>query len=154
MKAREHWFIETRIQSALMLRMAIYCVVGFIFISMPITFFRATLGTQQGFVAELADVWRVHWPVFFSLILFLPLALFDMARFSNRIVGPIARLKKEIQVFEETGQIRQFSIRDNDYWPELYRGVNQLIAHVHELESRLSDHPQLKTREEYQQAAV
>lgn len=49
---------------------------------------------------------------------------------SNRVAGPIHRLKKHLEEYQSSNQFSDFQFRKNDFFPELAQSVNESIRHT------------------------
>ncbi len=65
------------------------------------------------------------------LALFPAFAL-DTIRFSNRFVGPIARLRRYMRELADGENITTLAFRDNDFWSEVADEFNQVVELVQE----------------------
>ncbi len=78
-----------------------------------------------------------YWPVVLMMFIMLPVVLYDVNRFSNRFAGPIYRVRKELEKFEETGQIPKIKFREKDYWQDLAVQMNIVSEHMRQLENEV-----------------
>ena len=71
----------------------------------------------------ISDLW---FPMTMSLFV-LPIVARDCVRFSNRVAGPIWRLKQTIRDINDDKDVRTIKLREGDYCVELADEVNRLI---------------------------
>jgi signal transduction histidine kinase len=69
------------------------------------------------------DLW---FPMFMSLFM-LPIVARDCVRFSNRIAGPIWRLKQTLRDVNDGKLVRKLKLRKDDYCQELADEVNRIV---------------------------
>ena len=65
------------------------------------------------------------------LALFPAFAL-DTIRFSNRFVGPVARLRKFMRDMNDGQRVPVLAFRDNDFWSEIADEFNSISQRVQE----------------------
>ena len=78
------------------------------------------------------------------LLLVIMLSLFpafalDTVRFSNRFVGPIARLRGAMRRLSEGSLPGKLAFRDNDFWSEVAEEFNLLSDHVQNQEQVIDE---------------
>ncbi len=66
------------------------------------------------------------------MLAILPAFVLDTIRFSNRFVGPIARLRRAFRELNEFGHCEPIKFRGNDFWQEVADEFNSIAARVHE----------------------
>lgn len=65
----------------------------------------------------------------FNFLLLTSIILFGLY-FTNRIAGPIYRLKTHIDMINGGGEITPFSLRSDDYFKELMSSYNKLLVEM------------------------
>ena len=135
---RRQWYVDTSVQKNLVSRLCFYCFASLLFITLPIAIFNSVRDLEQNFFVHIANVYFDHWPLLLTLSFLLPFAINDMLKLSNRFAGPVYRLRRELQRFADTGEMREVHFRDNDFWQDLAVGVNRLTHRIHELERQLA----------------
>ncbi len=136
---RTRWLVEQGVQKAMLLRICVYWIAGILFVSLPIALFKNAAGSGQFFVQDVFSVWEDHWPILVCFTLMLPFVLNDLLRFSNRFSGPIFRLKRELQQFQETGKSVQISLREKDYWKDVVESFCELTQRIESLEKQIAN---------------
>ncbi|TWT78163.1 hypothetical protein Pla123a_09530 [Posidoniimonas polymericola] len=131
-KRRSKKFIDKAVQGALMLRVARYwalslCLVagltavGWLFVWPGIP---SVVGNWDA-VAPLAQVLLVGLAVTIGL---MPVVLFDLAKMSNRFVGPVYRMQRCLNDLADGKPVRPVKFRDEDYWHDLAAAFNRVLA--------------------------
>ena len=136
---RGSWFIDPQVQKAIAWKVVTYWAAALLFMILPLALYRSIVSPEKNFVMQVIEVITSHWPVIVTMSLLLPFAIFDVIRFSNRFVGPVFRLRKELEGFEESGKINHLEFRENDYWSELSDGINSLAGRINDLEVQVED---------------
>ena len=84
----------------------------------------------------LASLWASYSAAILASLVLLPLIVWDMIRFSHRVVGPLIRLEREMQRLAEGESVRPLRFRENDYWHGLAKRFNGLRARHIELKHK------------------
>jgi hypothetical protein len=63
-------------------------------------------------------------------LLLLPIVVFDMVRFTNRLVGPMVRLRTALRCLCQGRPCEPLRFRHGDFWTELAEEFNALAARV------------------------
>ncbi len=73
--------------------------------------------------------------ILFSVVILLIIFMFFwIIVFSNRVLGPIFRLIKQMEAFGTTGKLERIQFRKSDYLVELAVSYNKLAAHFEDAE--------------------
>ncbi|MEM7457099.1 MAG: hypothetical protein AAF456_22340 [Planctomycetota bacterium] len=135
--SRKKKFVDNKVQSAILLRLCIYWFAGVLFVFLPLTFIQTFQDPTTNFFAHFGGLVSAHWPVLASAMLLLPFVLMDAVKLSHRFVGPIHKLRLELQNFSDTGKMNKFKFRSDDFWRELAPAMNKLTERIEELEAQL-----------------
>ena len=65
-----------------------------------------------------------------TIIVLLPLLTYDSMKLSNRIVGPICRLRDTMRRVSRNEQIAPLGFRARDYWQEVPREFNEMMERL------------------------
>ena len=134
---RQQYFVDVYVQTGIVQRIAIYWVASVLFLTLPIAFANTITHPEIFFFSHVGQTFATHWPVYLMMLVFLPFALNDAIRFSNRFTGPVYRLRSELRKFKENGKLGSIKFRDGDFWQDLAEGVNQVSKRLAEVESEL-----------------
>src|SRR5262245_61042047 len=85
---RRIYFIDAKVQGALMVRVVVYWVYCLFTISLLLIWWNLFSGSSREFMDVLADVYKRFAPAAAASILIVPLVVMDVLRFSNRFAGP------------------------------------------------------------------
>ncbi len=96
--------------------------------------FLALAGQQE--VADVSDgsPWRFIMPAIVVSCLFLPIVLLDNMRFSNRLAGPLLRLRKSLKKLADGDDVSDLHFRPGDYLIESSSHFNQINSRMKQLE--------------------
>ncbi len=127
---RKRWFVDPKIQGALVLRVVLYwlvCVIGSV---LMILCWRAGTGPACPFYLRLVEMWPYYGPVVIVSLLVLPLVVADIIRFSNRFVGPMLRLRQAMRQMARGEYVEPIEFRGTDLWQDFADAFNAVLAHT------------------------
>ncbi len=130
---RSQLLIDHRVQVPILQRTALYTGSCAVYFMVVLLFSESTeYGHESASrtLRECLDVFACWAP---GLTLLFPIIAYDILIFSNRIVGPLYRLRLEMQRLIDHESVQPVKLRDNDYWQELASLFNQIQAEVVEL---------------------
>lgn len=136
---RKRYFIDPAVQAGLMKRLVVYIGASMIFFTMPIAFAKTVMHPEIMFTEHVLTVYATHWPILLMMIAFLPFALNDAVRFSNRFAGPIYRMRCELKRFENRQPMNRIKFRKRDFWHDLADSMNMVSDRIAELEKELEE---------------
>ena len=123
---RQHW-VDSKVQGTLVRRILIHWCAFFVVTLMCVSAMQLLLGDPNKTIVE-----RVSSPgSSLTLIGIIMLALFpafalDTIRFSNRFVGPIARLRRYMRELASGDSVNALTFRDNDFWADVAEEFNSI----------------------------
>jgi hypothetical protein len=84
--------------------------------------------------SDLGDVTRGMFsrysPVLFASLLLLPVVMLDVLRTTNRMAGPVARLRKSLCDLAEGRPVQPLNFRAHDFWHDMAANLNRAAARV------------------------
>lgn len=123
---RRRIFADLGVQGELLKHVFLHWV-GFLLATAVILVFIEMLSGGTG---GLARVRRMHAPTLVAILALAPIFARDMVRFSHRFVGPIVRLRREINELANGKANPPLKFRDNDYWQELAVDFNDIAKQL------------------------
>lgn len=127
---RRRLFIDARVQSALILRAALYWLFCLASIMMLVLCWRIVTGPARVFYTHFDDMWFHFGPALVASLLLLPLVLYDTLRFSHRFVGPLYRIRKGMRALARGEHVAPLRFRKGDFWHELAEEFNAVASLV------------------------
>jgi methyl-accepting chemotaxis protein len=136
---RRKYFVDSRIQGALIRRIMHYWLlslfivggltfVGWVFVSPGIGHFVG----PEAFMARAL-------PVFVTAIvvtaILAPIAVIDLIRMSNRVVGPMVRLRRAMRALAAGEVVKPIEFRTGDYFQEFSDQFNLLLMRTSAMEA-------------------
>jgi hypothetical protein len=135
---RRRVFVDSRVQGALLRRMAIYWIVFLGAFLLQFTFWSVCMDPLRPLSETIDDVGRRTLPAVLASAWLLPVVLYDLVKMSNRFVGPVVRLRTALGELAAGKETRDIEFRDNDHWREIAVGFNSLNARLKSAEQRLA----------------
>lgn len=112
-------------QTKLLIRMGLYCVCYQVSLTVIIVawtvfcqFFANGIRPLQ-----LAD----FLPALVGLLVVLPMLVWDVIKFSHRLVGPLVRFRKAMRAIADGEPIGPIKLRDGDFMTELRDDFNRML---------------------------
>jgi hypothetical protein len=68
------------------------------------------------------------YPLLLCFAVLVPFFAWDAVRFSHRLVGPLARIRKAVRALADGEAVRPIQLRDGDFLVELRDDLNALIG--------------------------
>ena len=138
---RKQKYVDSHVQGALLRRIFMHWIVFFVVAGMTLVLMKALVGPP-----ELTIVQRITAQMGeFSLLSMVLLAIFpafmlDTVRFSNRFVGPIGRLRRQLRELGTDGKTDKCAFRDSDFWAGMadeFNTVSDLVQNQQQEIERL-----------------
>lgn len=130
--------IDKEVQLRIAGRVIIYWCAAILFVILPLTFFKTFTVPGSLFLNNLVEVGREHSPVFLIMLAFLPLAVYDSIKLSHKFTGPIYRLRKDLDRFQN-GEDVKFSFRKDDFWTDIPESINAIVDKIDDLEAQVAE---------------
>lgn len=119
---------DVRLQGQLCLRIGIYWLVCQLTMVGTIAAFNFLSGGDGSAVQFLI-------PALIVSSLFLPIAMFEILRFSNRFVGPVVNLRRRLDDLATTGTTEEAKVRVGDFYSEICGSINAINLRLQEHEN-------------------
>jgi len=145
---RKQNFVDKHVQGALLRRIFFHWLIFFVVVTMSVVMLQAMLGDPAYSLTTRLKSEMGEF-VFMGVILLalFPAFMLDTIRFSNRFVGPIARLRRHLRQLGN-GDTDRCQFRENDYWAEMASEFNDVAVMVEtqreEIEARDAEIDRLK----------
>ena len=143
--------VQIAVVTRFLLHGALFMVVGSII----------TLVTQylanpfQSASSLLGAFWQQAGPFIVVLVAMLPIFVWDTIKLTNRIVGPMVRLRATLrQANAAQGAPAPLKFREGDFWRDLEDEVNNLVKRSQESNARVSSDGSEKPDQEPEALAV
>ncbi len=134
---RKKFFVDQKLQGTLASRLvAIWLLGGALILAFPVAvnllygLFMSSMTTQT----LMQEITQSLWFPALTALMVIPIGVRYSIRFSNRIAGPIYRIKTEINSLLDDGSFRPIKLRPNDFFFDLADDINRLADRVQHLE--------------------
>jgi hypothetical protein len=143
---RQTW-VDSQVQGTLIRRILFHWCAFFGVTLLCVSLMHLLLGDPNQSVAERASSPGSGMFLIGTIMLALfPAFALDTIRFSNRFVGPIARLRRYMRELAGGEKVNTLAFRDNDFWSEVadeFNAVARLVQdqsrEIESLRSQLAD---------------
>ncbi len=136
---RKKFWVQQPIQGGLAVRCTMYwffclCTI-FLFVAIATTF----SGDLKSAGEMFAGIWGQYSTAVLASVFLLPLVIWDLIKFSHRVVGPILRLERELRKLADGQPVQELHFRNNDFWHSLADQFNRVVALQNTAEQRPND---------------
>lgn len=87
-------------------------------------------------------LWRQFSSAILASVLLIPLVVWDLTKFSHRVVGPMLRLEDQLRRLADGQEVGTLKFRSNDYWHSVAVQFNRVSDMVQNgIPDTLEDEP-------------
>ena len=145
---RKKLFVDRQVQWAFLFRGIGYWLMC-LFTVMLLLLFTSTLAEPARlFYPEADSPWFRLGPTVLCAVLFLPVVVYDFLRLSNRLVGPVLRLRRAMRALAAGEHVEPIHFRENDFWRDFADEFNAVARLVHESGGCCAERPAAQPDEE------
>ena len=131
-KKRRKYFVDGKVQSALIAKVIRYWIAGLVAVGglsvLGWLFIWPGIGAFVGANATMTTVLPVFLVAVLVALLVLPVVVVDLIWFSHRFVGPMMRLRRSMQDLAAGEDVAPIRFREGDYWEEFADAFNRILA--------------------------
>jgi hypothetical protein len=151
---RRQLLIDRAVQTPVLQRTALYSVCGALYFMVIMFFGVSADAPDQAWYVTLLQCFdeAVYWAP--GIMLLAPVIVYDILTLTNRFVGPVFRLRREMQRLVNQEECFELNFREGDYWTEMADLFNQVREEVLELreskklaERAMSGRPEIPAQE-------
>ena len=133
-RKRRQLFVDPHFQGALLKR----CIMqwGFCIVIAALTLLCGNVISNPGEpnYTYFVDLWFTYWKALIVCLILLFVALVDFVRLSNKVCGPILRLRTEMRHLAAGKPVKRIKFREGDFWHEFSSEFNSLVDRVQTIE--------------------
>ncbi len=138
---RKQLWINREAQGAIIKRSIFHWYLCTSLILLVVVIFTALKDPSRSALPLIYELWNHYAPAILASFVLLPVFALDLLKGSNKIAGPLHRLRNEMIKLQNGEQIRPLHFRDGDFWPELAEQFNELASQIQrEREAMSSEH--------------
>ncbi|HVX63270.1 MAG TPA: hypothetical protein VHC19_21795 [Pirellulales bacterium] len=132
---RKRLVVEPAVQRAFLLRAVLYWLACVLCLGMTMTMVCLLPRASHSFGSLVDHQWLRFLPAFVVALALLPAMAYDMARLTNRLVGPLMRLRWAMQDAAQGERIGPLRFREGDFWRECADEFNAILERLQEAEA-------------------
>lgn len=127
---RRQLYVDPAVQTAFVLRAVFYWVTCLVAVVMMLVFTSMLVEPARLFYPNADSLWFRFVPTALMALLMLPIIVFDMLRLSNRLVGPVFRLRRALRQLADGQPVQPIHFRDGDFWRDFADEFNTIAAQL------------------------
>ena len=127
---RKRLYINPDIQGKLVVKTIVHWLLYMVAVLITVTIWKACSNHEASISTLAQEVCSVFAPALLAGVVLLPLFLYDQLKFSNRMAGPIYRMRQEMKKLIKGEGVQKLRFRDRDHWPEFAEDFNRLAELV------------------------
>ena len=121
-----HPWIDRSVQGSLLRRIAFYSLACSLYFMMTLVITESLSNPQEA----IAETTRrcLEEALFWApgVMLLTPIILYDLLRVTNRLAGPVFRLRREMEELASGSTQGPMEFREGDYWLDVAESFNQI----------------------------
>lgn len=125
---RDLHYVEPKLRSCITARIFFYWTACVVFSTLPLIIGTTLVNSDRLFVDHLGVLFQRYWPLYLMILGILPFAIKDVMRVTNRTLGPLDRLRREMARFRQTGQYSPIKCRNDDFLCEFIEEINDTMV--------------------------
>ncbi|MFM9961204.1 MAG: hypothetical protein ACKV2Q_08250 [Planctomycetaceae bacterium] len=141
---RKRLFVNRAIQGRLLGRTALYWVLYHAVLWMAMFFYRyaehrgaVMAGAEPRSFSDLyGEFVHDHHSMWLCSFAILPIVLWDLLKFSHRVVGPLVRFQRTLERLIAGETVQEVRLRDGDLLMDLQGSFNQYLASLKSLQAQ------------------
>ncbi len=133
---RNRLFVDPTVQGAFLLRAVFYWLACVVCLGMTLATTSFLPQPSESFLPFTNNRWFRFIPAFVLFLGLLPAMAFDMVRLTNRVVGPLVRLRRAMRGAAQGERISPLRFREGDFWRDFADEFNAILDKLHEAEAR------------------
>lgn len=128
---RKRLLVDREVQWAFLLRAIGYWLMCVVTVLLLLGFTGMVAEPLCLFFPDADGPWLRLGPTIVCALLFLPIVIYDFLRVSNRLVGPVLRLRRGMRALAAGEHVKPLQFRDGDFWRDFADEFNALARRVH-----------------------
>jgi hypothetical protein len=132
-RLRRRLLVDRQVQGAFLLRVGLYwltCVVAGAVLVIGWQRVASLVGELSGQPAGM----NVAGPLILGTVLLLPVLIYDTLVLSNKLVGPLNRMRGLMRQVAQGKPVSPIHFRQGDFWQECAEEFNAVLARIKDLE--------------------
>jgi hypothetical protein len=136
---RKQLFVDPAVQGAFVLRAMLYWVLCLVTVLLMLLFTSMLAEPARLFYPNADSVWFRYAPASLTVLMLLPVIAYDTVRLSNRLAGPVLRLRRGMRALAEGEPVVPIHFREGDFWRDFADEFNAVAARLQYTQKRLAE---------------
>lgn len=138
---RKRYLIDSKLQRELLMRTVGYWCFCVLATGMVLLCWTIATGPFRPFLSyfSLHEIVQQHGTVLLASVLLLPILLLDVLITSNRIAGPLYRLRRSLRALAAGEYVEPVAFREGDFWHDMAAEFNAVAAYVAKLKQQKTE---------------
>lgn len=137
-RSRRQLIVDSTLQGALLARCVLYWFMCLVAVFVALLCWDAMVGPAQLFADRVLNTWVKYSPALLFVAALTPIMAFDFLRLSNRLAGPMIRLRRTMRDLGQGERVEPVVLRRNDFWRDFADEFNAVVLRVRKLEADLA----------------
>lgn len=137
-QSRRQLIVDSTLQGALMARCVLYWFMCLVAVFVALLCWDAIVGPTQLFGDLVLSTWVKYSPALLFVAALTPIMAFDFLRLSNRLAGPMIRLRRTMRDLGQGERVEPIVLRRSDFWRDFADEFNAVVLRVRKLEADLT----------------
>jgi len=120
--ARVQWLLARRV----LLHFCVFVCAGAAFGLI----FQILTNPMGSLSSHVESFWQHNFPMLIALVCLMPIFVRDTLTLSNRIAGPICRLRDTVKKIADGEDVKPLKFRSNDMWDDLPTLFNRMVTRL------------------------
>ncbi|MFK7769871.1 MAG: hypothetical protein AB8B55_21870 [Mariniblastus sp.] len=129
---RKKLFVHREVQGTLIVRSVLRWYFYMVAVLLAVSIITVLRDPAKFSLGLLYDSFIYFSPAIIASIVLLPVFIYDVVKSTNRVAGPIVRLRTEMQKLSNGRDVTELRFREGDHWNELAADFNALAEKVME----------------------
>ena len=127
---------DVRLQGILCYRVALYWVCCLLSVALFLGWGAAFDGGYFSARQWLSQLWQHQGAAVILPLLVLPMVMLDCLIYSNKIAGPVMRLRKSMRALADGEDVEALRFRPGDYFTDAAEDCNRIAARLQEHDAK------------------
>ncbi len=127
--------VDHEIQGALAKRMAFHWLC-FLSVALFVSAGLQWLSNPFTSIGDLlSGLWANQAPILLTMLCLIPVFIYDSIKLSNKLVGPMVRIRRAIRSLADGESAKPISLRKGDFWQDVAKDLNTAIDNYQQSKS-------------------
>jgi hypothetical protein len=127
-RPRRTLFVDRELQGTLLWRVLLYWQFFVISTSLLLLAREYYVAPFDGIADALRMTYLRYSPVLFASLIVLPIVMLDVLRITNRVAGPMLRLRRGLREVADGRPAQPINFRKEDFWRDMASDFNRAAA--------------------------